>query len=153
MSFDPHSFLKLAEQLYTDQEYQYIKEAALRTSISRAYYATFLSVRELVRAKLLDTYVIDMFEEVSTSGLIHSCIKKIIGRIDRSVGYMYGKLFIMRKKSDYNLNTTIKKKDVEEAIEIAKKIINSMRKLVNSIEVYRISDIIVDYYNRSKSRI
>jgi len=42
MPFNPEEFLKLAEQLYKDQGYQHIKEAAFRTSISRAYYATFL---------------------------------------------------------------------------------------------------------------
>jgi len=148
LPFDSKDFLKLAEQLYGDQTYKHVKEAALRTSVSRAYYAIFLFMRELVRAKLSDTWLIDLFSKVSESGLIHSCVKEIIGRADRYVEKLYGNLFRMRKKSDYNLNATIKFKDAEESIGTAKKIIDLSKKLHDSIEAQKISDIILNYYYR-----
>jgi len=122
LSFDSEDFLKLSEQLYADQRYYHIREAALRTTISRAYYAVFLTMRELVRRKLTNTQLIYQYEDISTSGLIHSCIKKIISKVDKYIGYMYGKLLMMRKRADYELGTAIVDKDAEEAIEIAKRL-------------------------------
>lgn len=148
MPFDSKDFLKLAEQLYGDQSYKHVREAALRTSISRVYYAIFLFMRELVRAKLSGTWLIDPFSKVSESGLIHSCIKRIIGRANRYMEEMYGKLFRMRKESDYDLDATIKFKDVEEAIGMAKKIIDLSERLYDSIEAQKISDIVINYYGR-----
>ncbi|RLE48412.1 MAG: hypothetical protein DRJ18_02100 [Candidatus Methanomethylicota archaeon] len=148
MPFDPKNFLELSEQLYTDQSYYHIREAALRTTISRAYYAVFLTMRELVRKKLSNTQLIYSFEDISKSGLIHSCIKRIMDRVDKYLGYVYGKLFMMRKRADYELNITIGDKDAEEAIGIARKLMDSLTKIYDSIEVNKISFIIVDYYQK-----
>lgn len=152
MQFNPTDFLKLAEQLHKDDKYQHVIQAALRTSISRAYYAAFLTVRETIRVKLQDTELIYLFEEVARSGFIHSCIMRIIGRANRYMEKIYGKLFKMRKESDYDLNISITPKDVEEALGIAKKIISLSKELSNSIEVNRISSIVADYYNKLTSR-
>ena len=43
MPFNPKDFLKLAQDLTNDSNYNY--ESAFRTSISRAYYAAFLWCR------------------------------------------------------------------------------------------------------------
>lgn len=45
---DPRDFLKVANKLHASQE-----EGDLRTSISRAYYALFLSARDLLEAESL----------------------------------------------------------------------------------------------------
>ncbi len=148
MPFDPKNFLELSEQLYTDQNYYHIREAALRTTISRAYYAIFLTMRELVRKKLSNTQLADLFEDVSKSGLIHSCIKKIMDRVNKYLGYVYGRLFMMRKGANFELNITICDKDAEEAIGIARELMDSLTKIRDSIEVNKISFIIVDYYQK-----
>ena len=148
MPFDPKNFLELSERLYTDQNYYHIREAALRTTISRAYYAIFLTMRELVRKELSNTQLIDLFEDVSKSGLIHSCIKKTMDGVDTYLGYVYGRLFMMRKRADYELNITIGDKDAEEAIGIARELMDSLTKIRDSIEVNKISFIIVDYYQK-----
>jgi len=77
---------------------------------------------------------------------------RIIGRANRYMEKIYGKLFKMRKESDYDLNISITPKDVEEALGIAKKIISLSKELSNSIEVNRISSIVADYYNKLTSR-
>ncbi|MEM1610144.1 MAG: hypothetical protein QXQ57_00675 [Sulfolobales archaeon] len=148
MPLDPKDFLKLSEQLYADQRYYHIKEAVLRTAISRTYYATFLTMRELVRSKLVNTPLLNQFERVSTSGLTHSLIKSVISRVDIHLGNMYGKLFVMRKKADYELNITIKDRDVEEVLEIAKKLLNLSTKIYGSLKVAEISSIIMEYYQK-----
>ena len=148
MPFDPRDFLELSEQLHTDQRYSHIREAVLRTTISRAYYAVFLIIRELVREKLSNTQLIYPFEDVSTSGLIHSCIKEILSRIDRYLGYVYGKLFMMRKRADYELNITIADKDAAEAIGVARKLMGSLTKIHGLMEISKISLIILDYYQK-----
>lgn len=152
MHFNPTDFLKLAEQLCRDDRYQHVIQAALRTSISRAYYAAFLTVREIVKVKLQDTELVYLFEEVARSGLVHSCVKRIIGRIDRYMEKIYGKLFKMRKESDYSLSIVVTSKDVEEALRIAKEVISLSKELSNSLEVNRVSSIIVDYYNKLTSQ-
>jgi len=148
LPFESKNFLELSEQLYTDQRYYHIREAALRTTISRAYYAVFLTMRELVRRKLSNTQLIRPFEDISTSGLIHSCIKRIMDKVDRYLGYVYGKLYMMRKRADYEVNIAIVDKDAEEAIGIARKLMDSLTKIYDSMEVSKISFIIVDYYQK-----
>ncbi len=152
MPFDPKDFLKLSEQLYADRGYQHLREAVLRTTISRAYYAVFLATRELVRERLSETQLAYPFEDISTSGLIHSCIKRIIERIDKYLGNLYGKLFMMRKRADYELNAVILDKDAEEAMGIARKLMDSLTKIRNSMEISEISSIILNYYQKLKKR-
>lgn len=124
----------------------------LRTTVSRAYYAVFLMLRELVRRKLTNTQFIHPFEDISRSGLVHSFIKELLSRTDRYLGCVYGKLFMLRKRADYELNIVITNKDAEEAIGIAKELMNSLTRIDRSIETSRVSLIIADYYHRLRKR-
>jgi uncharacterized protein (UPF0332 family) len=141
LPFDPIFFLKLAQELYVKNYYE-IEEAAKRTSISRAYYAVFLILRESIRNKLTNLQpMYTYFVKVTRSGLIHSCIREILQKTNISMGKMYSKLFVLRKKSDYELNTTIGHKEVEEALRIAKRILeekNTLDKGLNIMEVYNV---------------
>ena len=77
MPFNPEDFLKLAEKICKDTDYSDVSEATFRTSISRAYYSVFLILRELTKSEL---YVLDaMLDKVLRSGLVHSCIKRVVG--------------------------------------------------------------------------
>ena len=151
MPFNPEDFLKLAEQLYKDRGYQHVEEAAFRTSISRAYYATFLRIREVIREILSRTYIIDYFEEVARTGRIHSCIKNLLGGVDRYMGSIYGRLLFLRRRSDYDLRSSISYKDVEEALGIAKRIREMLTKLY-AAEIDKFSNIVLRYYSELKGR-
>lgn len=148
MYFNPQYFLELAKQLYTDQDYEHINEAAFRTAISRAYYATFLIFREKIRNRLKNTSLMEKFNEVSEKGVAHACIKKIIKRTEGFLGEMYSRLLLLRKISDYELNVTIMDKDAEEAVEIAAELIKFSEQIRERIKINQISNIIDLYYNK-----
>ena len=146
MPLDPRDFLKLAERLYKDENYQDINEAKLRTAVSRSYYAAFLILRETLKERLVNTQLSEYFKAIYRSGAIHGCVKEILDEIDDFLGKLYGKLRKERNRSDYNLNESITPKDVEYIIEVAKEIIEQAPNL--SIEPSRISNIIMKYHNR-----
>ena len=146
LPLNPRDFLKLAERLYKDENYQDINEAKLRTAVSRSYYAAFLILRETLKEELTNTQLSEYFKAIYRSGAIHGCVKKILDEIDNFLGKLYGKLRKERNLADYDLNKSITPEDVEYIIEVAKKIIEQAPNL--SIEPSRISDIIVKYYNR-----
>jgi uncharacterized protein (UPF0332 family) len=153
LPFDPILFLKLAQELYV-KDYYKIEEAARRTSISRAYYAVFLILRESIRNKLTNLQpMYTYFIEVAKYGLIHSCIREILQKTNMFMGKMYSRLSFLRKKSDYELNTTIGHKEVEEALRIAKRILEEkdiLDKGLTTMEVYNV--ILKNYITLQKSK-
>ncbi len=86
MSFDPRSFLRLAEQLAQDDN----DEASLRTAVGRAYYATFLQARDRLG--------------IRGRRDIHG---KVIGGLkarDKAAGNQLHKLETLRGAADYEMN-------------------------------------------------
>lgn len=156
MPFNPNDFVKLAEQLSLDTNYDKIKEAALRTCLSRSYYGVFLFIRELLIINIMHGQLKQLFIKIAKSGLIHACIKEIIGKTHRFLEKTYGDLHRLRKESDYNLSTEIKEKEAKKAIIIADKIIKELPKvritLGDPTRKKILENIIQKYYNKLISR-
>ena len=94
------------ELLYKDNNYDVIREASCRTSIGRAYYSSFLILRKIIMEEIHDLNGI--IDRVMKSGLVHSCIKRIVGiAIDRFAEQIYSRLLYLRRLADYDMEVRI----------------------------------------------
>lgn len=87
MPLDPRDFLAIAERVATDH---LNSEAALRTAVGRAYYATFLRARERLG--------------VGGRHRIHRKVISALKRADSAAGNQLDKLEELRGIADYDLN-------------------------------------------------
>lgn len=94
--FDPQSFLDFAEALLKDRSYH--EETKSRTSISRAYYAIFLNVRETLPKRI----------KSQARGSIHlwliDLLKTSQANRNKRFGFSLQSLRDDRNKGDYELN-------------------------------------------------
>jgi uncharacterized protein (UPF0332 family) len=104
--FDPLRFLSLARELSSGDE------ARLRTSVSRAYYSSFLVARErlgLTRERVPE---------------VHRTVIEELGARNRPAGVRLHRLRRMRNIADYDLSTRIESEDAAMALELAERIID-----------------------------
>lgn len=117
--FEPKQYLEVAQLLYntdvSSQDKKHLSEAVHRASVSRAYYAAFLSADEKSSA--------------SGKGYGEShdtLIKAYIASADpkrKLIGNNLKTLKEYRKKSDYNLHACLTRKDCGTSLGLSEKII------------------------------
>lgn len=98
MAFNPHLLFDLADKLCEDLNYE--DEARYRTSISRAYYAAYLTTRQ----KLESSGII--FTKAST---VHKEVSDALRDTDRNAFNMLYYLRQKRNNADYDLDMKIQK--------------------------------------------
>ncbi len=115
MAFDPRDFLDLANQIYIDKSYN--REAAWRTVISRAYYASFLAAfKQLADHKI-------KFQE---SDRIHrDVIEAVLGR-NSSVGNWLETLRSARVDADYKMMASIQKGNCQNLLRLAEYVLSDI---------------------------
>lgn len=102
--FDPIDFLDLAKELIDGNE------AKLRTSISRAYYASFMFLRDVMN-------IDDKTPEVH---------KKIVCVLYRKNPIIANKLHLLRRQrniADYNTHFIVNRENAKNAIKLAEDVI------------------------------
>ena len=117
--FNPHDFLALVRNLSTSNH----QEARIRTIISRAYYATFLMMREWLKTK---GYKFPKGKKESSN---HEKVQDFLfdeiqqrGPKDR-----LHKLRQLRNDADYDLNKQLSSSHVQKAMALADSIIKYTR--------------------------
>jgi len=98
MSFNWAEFLTLAEALLRNPNSPGPEEAALRSAISRAYYAAFCSARNLARDK--NGLVLPRGPEVH--GVIRDHFETSPDRVRRKIGTDLNRLRDYRNRADYD---------------------------------------------------
>jgi uncharacterized protein (UPF0332 family) len=107
--FDPVDFYHLASKLHTDAS----DESALRSSVSRAYYAAFLWAREKAGV-------------TSQGGNIH---EKVINHYQLKKKSISNRLADLRQRhndADYNLKKRVTNRNSGEALRLSKKIMEDL---------------------------
>lgn len=102
--FNPSDFLDVARKLEKNNE------ASIRTSVGRAYYASFLTARNV------------LFIDEKTPQ-VH---RKVLGMLYNKNPVIANKLHYLRRQrnlADYNTELTMGEKDAERAIKFAEEII------------------------------
>jgi uncharacterized protein (UPF0332 family) len=98
MSFDWQDYLTLAEALVRERGYLALEDACLRSAISRAYYAAFVSARNFATAR-------DGFIPCHTGadhGRVKKHFKRSSDRARRQVGVELGRIWGHRTSADYD---------------------------------------------------
>lgn len=113
--FDPLDLLRLAyglEKIQNDTE--------LRTSIGRAYYATFLYARECLVAKKWAIY-----DDYTDHKEVVKVLHKYRGRkVSDKISALHN---VFRKEADYELRGRITRVNAEDALKFANDIIRKLR--------------------------
>lgn len=99
MTFDPQDLLILANQIYTDPNYQ--NESSYRTIICRSYYAAFLYSREILISK-----GVTFFSDVQDHKIVINELKR---RLDPGKSGQLRKFREKRNIADYDLSVEITK--------------------------------------------
>lgn len=126
--FNPDYFLIVAEKIFKDASQFSDKEAALRTSVGRAYYSAFLRCKEFA-FQHGEIYLADYDKpECKRPGEVHAVVREALKeiRLWDVANFLYD-LFENRVTSDYRLNETVKEKDASDAIELCKKIMEDLK--------------------------
>ncbi len=151
MNFSPEDFYKLAKVLGKDSNYAHLDDARIRTCIGRIYYSIFLEFREDLRRQIGNSE----YNVVAKSGLIHSCLRKIIRKLDIKCGNKFDRLQKLRKEADYEIDAAISRTDLEESLAIAEHIFNAVSHLLTNLSVKKddIEDIIRKDYQKLQKRL
>ncbi len=108
--FDPVEFLDMAEELIEDRG-----EARARTSVGRAYYASFLCARGTAGLTGLKTPD------------VHRKVVRFLYAREPLAANLLHLLRRQRNHSDYDLQLAIGSSEAKESIKISKRIINSLK--------------------------
>ena len=109
--FDPVDFLHLAEKLMKERN-----EASIRTSISRAYYASFLIAKDKLSIMLKPPDV-------------HKEVIKQLYKLSPIAGNSLHNLRRLRNTADYDIKTKVTANEGDTALKLAKLVILEMEKI------------------------
>lgn len=119
MGFDCNDFLKLSKALLADSNYcdNTFSEAAMRTIISRAYYAAFLYARQQLEQKHRVRF--------NKKARVHKQVMIKLKTYDRTLGGLLHTLRENRNKADYNVMLEINKSHADFAVKLAEQLVKS----------------------------
>jgi len=116
-SFDPRGFLRLADRLLNDTKYE--KEARIRTTISRAYYAAFLSAMKKLQELGFS------FRDVHR---LHRDVIEMLSSRNGGLGSKLNSLFDHRVDADYKVEANVTHLG-DKCCRLSEHIINSLEAL------------------------
>lgn len=133
MTFDWIELLELANELANRGD----DEADLRSSMSRAYYASYCSARNFLRDKDSDYYLKShqLFKSLET-GYHTYVINTFLNHDDRlrtEIGGDLERLFDSRKKADYEDLIHYKKENIKKMAIFSLKLSENIRQKLNSL--------------------
>ena len=117
MNFDWSHYLDLAIELYEQAESSGHRDANWRSSISRAYYATYHQSRQLLK----DKWGIAVSKDTATHGQVRS---EFLNKRQYSIAKKLKRMRIDRNKADYDDRFVNLEETVQINIERAKKVIS-----------------------------
>lgn len=123
--FDWNQYLLLAEKLFylrENEEFNGLKEACLRSALSRAYYAVFC----IARNYLIDKNGVRIPKE-DTHKFVHMRYVNSLTKEEKKVGENLKQLWKKRKKADYDDPSIIWDDDVDFSLRIARDTLSLIR--------------------------
>ncbi len=131
MPFSPEDFYELAKKLVKSAD-----EASHRTAISRIYYSVFLQLRILFEFVLFNTDS-ELHKEYMKNykkGRMHSILLKMLKEINPVKGNYFSRLQKERRKSDYDIQLEVTKRNAEYALLLAPMILSNIEKEVTKVK-------------------
>lgn len=123
--FKPRKFLKLAERLINDPSGRYEEPSRIRTSVGRAYYASFLYTKEKMERSGI---------KVPEDHMVHDFVIDTLMDMDRkettTIGSKLDKLRENRRIADYYMDTPIRMNEGKFLVRLSEEVINGVE-LIN----------------------
>lgn len=123
MIFDWNLYLQLAEELISHQKTGDLREAYLRSAISRSYYGVFCIARNFLVNK--GTTI----PKVDTHKFVRDTYWKSPNREEKKIGKSLHNLWLDRKDADYENNAHIDVNRAKTAHQMASQIMDNLRKI------------------------
>jgi len=122
MSFDWSHYLDLAIELYEQAGSSGHCDASLRSSISRAYYATYHQSRQ----HLKDKWGIDVSKDIDTHGQVRL---ELLNKRQYNIAKRLKRMRVDRNKADYDDKFANLAETVQINIERAKQVISLLNRM------------------------
>jgi uncharacterized protein (UPF0332 family) len=126
MAFNWEDFLTFAENLYTNPDIPGPREAALRSAISRAYYAAFRAAMELGKQ---NGFIATSRGEDHHKIREHFRNSKPKHQKKSDISVQLDRLYDLRRKADYENSLTKPENSAYSAIGMAKKVFQCINEL------------------------
>lgn len=118
---NPHDFFEFAKEL--DNFACQYPEAKKRTIISRMYHASFLVIRDLLKAVLQSTTVKSRFDALYTDPTIHGVVMEAVEVSDIHARNLLRTLRRKRNDADYKLRSKDWDREIEDVSRKSEEII------------------------------
>lgn len=125
MSFDWRAYLDLSKELIDRQRTTSLKEAYLRSAVSRAYYGIFCTARKELISKTA------FFSKEASHKEVREHFNNAASRKEKQIGAKLGRLWTERKAADYNADETFddsRARTVQQIAEDTLKLLEEMAK-------------------------
>ncbi|MDI6803313.1 MAG: hypothetical protein QME58_05635 [Bacteroidota bacterium] len=123
MSFDWTLYIELAEKLFNNYCHSNLREAYLRTSLSRLYYGAFGISRNFLDKQGIIIQMIDTHKFVREKYINSS------NKIEQEIGNNLRRLWKERKVADYDNNASIDLKRAETAYHLSLRTFEKLRNI------------------------
>jgi uncharacterized protein (UPF0332 family) len=148
-SFSPLDFYRFA--IFLVQQLSRIpsdlEQVAIRTSVSRAYYASFLFIRDFILLRYEKTLPQDLKRVIRTNKA-----HRVVARILELINLMHAQYFInlrkLRNKADYETRGSLSHRDLVKALKLAEVIFSNANNIFSRIDLDILSKSLQDPENR-----
>ncbi|CAD6493975.1 MAG: hypothetical protein CHKLHMKO_00593 [Candidatus Argoarchaeum ethanivorans] len=123
MSFYWDLYIQLADELISYQENADLREAHLRSAMSRCYYGIFCIARNHLIAKGV------FIPRVNTHKFVREKYKGSAHNVEKKIGKNLGRLWKERKDADYENDTDINVSRAKSALDLSKRTLEKLRQM------------------------
>ncbi len=123
-----------------------LEQAAIRTSVSRAYYASFLLIRDLILLRYEKTLPQDLKRVIRTNKA-HRVVTRILELTDPVHAHYFINLRKLRNRADYETKESLMHKDLDKALKLAEAIVSNANSIVSRINLGILSEALQDPEN------
>ncbi len=128
-----------------------LEQAAVRTAVSRAYYASFLFIRDFILLNYEKMLPQDLKRVIRTNKA-----HRVVARILELISPMHAQYFInlrkLRNKADYETRGSLSHRDLVKALKLAEAIVSNANNIVSRINLDILSEAFQDPENRHSWR-
>jgi uncharacterized protein (UPF0332 family) len=126
-----------------------LEQAAIRTSVSRAYYASFLLIRDLVLLRYEKVLPQDLKRVIRTNKA-HRVVARVLELINPKHAQYFMNLRKLRNRADYETKESLLHRDLVKALKLAEAIVSSANSIVSKIDLDILSEALQDPENKSQ---
>ncbi len=126
-----------------------LEQAAIRTSVSRAYYASFLLIRDLVLLRYEKVLPQDLKRVIRTNKA-HRVVARVLELTNPKHAQYFMNLRKLRNRADYETKESLLHRDLVKALKLAEAIVSNANSIVSKIDLGILIEALQDPENKSQ---